>query len=115
MKGEKRRGFTLEEHIKREKAKARLLKKTRWWRKKVERGICYYCGKKVSPEELTMDHKIPLSRWGYSTRENIVPACRDCNSKKKYLSPWEWEEYLKKLKEGFRQCAESLDMLGKDL
>ncbi len=90
--------ISLAEHIKREKEKARSLKKTRWWRRKLEKGMCYYCGKKVSPEDLTMDHKIPLSRWGLSTRENIVPACRECNAKKKYLSPWEWEEYLEKLK-----------------
>jgi len=95
----KREIFSLEEFIKREKAKARKLKNTRWWRRKVERGICYYCGRKVPPEELTMDHRIPLSRGGTSDKSNIVPACKECNAKKKYLLPWEWEEYLKKLKE----------------
>jgi len=90
--------LTLEEFIKREKAKARKLKKTRWWRRQLERGICYYCGKKVKPEELTMDHKIPLSRGGTSDRINIVPACKECNNRKKYLLPWEWEEFLKNLK-----------------
>ena len=45
-----------------------------------------------------MDHKIPLSRGGTSDRINIVPACKECNNKKKYLLPWEWEEYLKSLK-----------------
>ena len=45
-----------------------------------------------------MDHKIPLSRGGTSDRINIVPACKECNTKKKYLLPWEWEEYLKTLK-----------------
>jgi len=92
----------LEEFIKREKAKAKKLKNTRWWRKQLERGICYYCRKKVKPEELTMDHKIPLSRGGTSERINIVPACKECNNKKKYLLPWEWEEYLKSLKSGNR-------------
>jgi 5-methylcytosine-specific restriction endonuclease McrA len=89
----------LEEHIRREKVRARALKKTRWWRRKVERGICYYCGRRVSPEELTMDHRIPLSKGGLSTKENIVPACKDCNIKKKSLSPWEWNEYMLRLKE----------------
>ncbi len=102
----KREFISLEEHIKREKRKAKELKKTRWWRRKLERGICYYCGRRVPPEELTMDHKIPLSRGGLSTRENIVPACKECNSKKKYLSPWEWEEYLQLLKKGEKKCAE---------
>ncbi|MFN4132489.1 MAG: HNH endonuclease [Caldimicrobium sp.] len=98
----KREKLSLTEHIKREKSKSRALKKTRWWRRKIERGTCYYCGRKVPPEELTMDHRIPLSRGGTSTRENIVPACKDCNAKKKYLSPWEWEEYLENLK---RECG----------
>jgi 5-methylcytosine-specific restriction endonuclease McrA len=98
MKGE---FYSLEEFIKREKAKARRLRKTRWWRRQVERGICYYCGRRVPASELTMDHKIPLSRGGTSDKSNIVPACKECNNKKKYLLPWEWEEYLKRLrKEG---------------
>jgi len=77
MRRKKDRFYSLEEFIKREKAKARKLRSTRWWRRQVERGICYYCGKKVKPEELTMDHKIPLSRGGTSDRSNIVPACKD--------------------------------------
>lgn len=97
--------LSLEEFIKKERRKARKLKNTRWWRKKLERGVCYYCGKKVSPKELTMEHKIPLSLGGTSERSNLVTACKECNSKKKYLLPWEWEEYLKVLKEG-KRCAE---------
>ncbi len=100
------KGISLQEHIQREKIKARALKKTRWWRRRVERGVCYYCGKRVPPEELTMDHRLPLSRGGFSTRENIVPACRECNAKKKYLTPLEWEDYLKKLKESISECVE---------
>lgn len=99
------RELSLEEFIKREKIKARKLKNTKWWRKKIEKGLCYYCGRKVPPKELTMDHKIPLSCGGTSERLNLVPACKDCNAKKKYLLPWEWEEYLKILKEG-KRCVE---------
>jgi len=99
--------LSIEEHLKREKQRARELRKTRWWRRKIERGVCYYCGKRVPPEELTMDHRIPLSRGGLSTRENIVCACKSCNTKKKNLSPLEWEEYLERLKRGEVECAES--------
>jgi len=87
-----------DEYIRREKEKARRLRKTRWWRRKISRGICYYCGRMVGSKNLTMDHVIPLSRGGASTRENIVPACKECNNKKKYLLPVEWEEYLKRLR-----------------
>lgn len=87
-----------EEFIRKERRRARELRHTRWWRKKCARGVCYYCGRKVNPSELTMDHVIPLSKGGRSVRENLVPACKECNNKKKYLLPWEWEEYLKFLK-----------------
>lgn len=75
--------------ISREKTKGKLLKKTAWWKKKISSGICYYCGKKFKPEELTMDHLIPLIRGGKSIKANLVPACKECNSKKKYTLPTE--------------------------
>jgi len=34
--------LTKEEFIKIEREKARRLKDTRWWRRKLEKGICYY-------------------------------------------------------------------------
>ena len=41
---------------------------------------CVYCGKK--PQRLTMDHITPLVNGGSHTKSNIVPACKNCNSKK---------------------------------
>jgi len=41
---------------------------------------CHYCGKRKA---LTLDHVIPLSKGGLHVKENIVPACKSCNSKKK--------------------------------
>lgn len=79
----------------REKTKARELRKTQWWQRQIARGVCYYCGQTTPPEQLTMDHVVPIIRGGRSTRGNVVPACKTCNNKKKYLLPLEWEEYLK--------------------
>lgn len=75
------------EHILREKSKAKALRKTNWWKKKIAEGLCYYCKTKFHPQDLTMDHKIPLSRGGKSTKGNIVVACRNCNQMKKYYTP----------------------------
>ena len=86
-----------DKEIKREKDKARSLRKTEWWRKKLEKGVCYYCNQNVGRSELTMDHLVPLSRGGKSKKGNLVPACKECNNKKKYLLPMEWQEYLKTL------------------
>ncbi len=82
-----------ESEIRKEKQKARELKKTRWWQKKCASGVCYYCGKKVGPENLTMDHVVPLIRGGKSVKSNIVPACKKCNQEKKYLLAMEWEKF----------------------
>jgi len=93
-------GFLVEvspEAVRREKEKARALRKSQWWLRKLAKGECTYCGRKVAPEDLTMDHIVPVTRGGRSTRGNVAPACKTCNSRKKYLLPVEWEEYLKRL------------------
>ncbi|MFH1932264.1 MAG: HNH endonuclease [Pseudomonadota bacterium] len=86
-----------ENEIRREKEKARSLRRTHWWNNKIQREVCHYCRRQVGREQLTMDHVVPLSRGGKSKKGNIVPACKECNSKKKYLLPIEWEEYLESL------------------
>lgn len=83
--------FVEESLLSKEKSKARALRKTRWWRNKCAKGLCYYCGKKFPPEALTMDHVVPLIRGGRSEKNNIVPSCKDCNNNKKYLLPMEME------------------------
>ena len=72
------------EHQKREKAKAKELRQGQWWKQEVGKGLCYHCGEKFKPQELTMDHLIPIARGGKSTKNNCVPSCKDCNSKKGY-------------------------------
>ena len=82
----------------RERQKARELRESQWWKRQLARGKCYYCAKPFSPRTLTMDHIVPLSRGGKSTKGNVVTACKACNNKKKYMLPIEWEEYLETLK-----------------
>ena len=41
-----------------------------------------------------MDACLGLDVGGRSVRGNVVPACKDCNTRKKSLLPVEWEEYL---------------------
>ena len=77
-----------------ERAKARDLRRSRWWQRRTASGLCHYCGVKVPHRELTMDHLVPLSRGGRSTKENLVPSCKDCNNRKRTMLPLEWEAYL---------------------
>ncbi len=86
-----------ERQIRAERDKARNLRKSRWWQQKTASGLCYFCGKKTPFKDITMDHLVPLSRGGRSTKANIVPCCKDCNSKKKSMLPLEWEDYLRKI------------------
>lgn len=92
--------YVTEEEIKKEKTAAQRLRKSQWWKRKCAEGICHFCGKKIHPKELTMEHIVPIIRGGKSTKGNVVPACKECNNKKKYLLPIEWEEYLETLGKG---------------
>ncbi len=86
-----------EAHIKREKEKARELRRSQWWKNQLGHGQCFYCKKDIHPKRLTMDHIVPIIRGGKTNRRNVVSACKECNNNKKYLLPVEWQDYLLKL------------------
>lgn len=45
---------------------------------------CHYCRRPFTEDlPATIDHVIPLTKGGLHVKENIVPACRSCNSTKK--------------------------------
>jgi len=70
------------EQQKREKAKARELRQSQWWKGQLAKAVCYHCQKRFHPKDLTMDHLIPIVRGGKSDRNNCVTSCKECNSKK---------------------------------
>ncbi|MEI6891573.1 MAG: HNH endonuclease [Pontiella sp.] len=76
-------------HVKRERAKAKDLRKSTWWKQQLAHGICHYCGDEFNSTELTMDHVLPVVRGGKSTKSNCVPCCKECNNDKKFLTPAE--------------------------
>jgi 5-methylcytosine-specific restriction endonuclease McrA len=43
---------------------------------------CQYCGAKKPVRELSYDHVVPRSVGGRTSWENIVTACKACNSRK---------------------------------
>ena len=85
-----------QDDLKRERTKARELRDSQWWKRRLAKGTCHYCGRSTLPKDLTMDHIVPVSRGGKSTKGNVVPCCKECNTAKKQLLPMEWEQYLKK-------------------
>lgn len=54
---------------------------------------CQYCADDFKTHELTFDHVIPRSRGGRTEWENIVAACRDCNTQKGNQMPHEAKMY----------------------
>ena len=61
---------------------------------------CQYCGKKLPPSELTLDHVYPKSRLGPDIWENIVTCCKECNQYKADKTPK--EAGMKLLRRPFR-------------
>ncbi len=49
--------------------------------------VCCYCG---SRDYLSVDHLIPTKRGGANTGDNLVWACRSCNSSKCARDALEW-------------------------
>ena len=46
-------------------------------------GLCTYCGGQFHPNDLEMDHIVPLVKGGPHRLSNITPACGACNSSKR--------------------------------
>lgn len=45
---------------------------------------CRYCGRAFSSDlPPTQDHVMPISKGGHHTKDNVVPACKPCNSRKR--------------------------------
>ena len=78
-----------ERHIKRERARAREMRKTPYFQDLFRQGVCYYCKEKFPEDELTLDHIVPVVRGGKSTRGNLVVCCKSCNQEKRYYTPAE--------------------------
>ena len=50
-------------------------------------GFCAYCG---ATDNLSLDHLIPRLRGGEDASDNLVTACRSCNSSKGARDVLEW-------------------------
>ena len=69
-----------------------ITKRVRFNRRNIflrDQNTCQYCGRRVDPGELTLDHVVPRSRGGVSSWENIVLACVECNDRKANRLPSE--------------------------
>lgn len=54
---------------------------------KRDQGHCQYCWKKLTPNQITIDHIIPKAQGGQNSFINCVICCQSCNSKKGNQTP----------------------------
>ena len=57
---------------------------------------CYYCGCKLNNNQKTVDHKLPMSRGGKTTEDNLVVSCIDCNQDKDSMTEDEFNKFNEK-------------------
>ena len=71
---------------------------------------CAYCG--VKPNILTIDHVIPQSQNGSNEINNLLPACRRCNTRKgaKSLVNWYNERNPRYSCDRWNKIAEALGL-----
>lgn len=65
--------------------------------KKNTEPVCYYCKKFIqingNKNDLTVDHKTPLSRGGKSIQSNLAIACSKCNQEKANMTEKEYKKF----------------------
>jgi 5-methylcytosine-specific restriction endonuclease McrA len=68
---------------------------------------CYLCGFGIDytdPATFNFDHKLPVSRGGLNTLENLGIACKSCNYGKGDLTPEEFIEMCERVSK-FNRCV----------
>ena len=58
-------------------------------------GHCAYCGCEIDFSKMQVDHAKPLRIGGTDTMDNMMPACRSCNSYKTTLDVEGFRNYEK--------------------
>jgi 5-methylcytosine-specific restriction endonuclease McrA len=48
----------------------------------LQEGLCFYCGRLLDDNSTHIDHRVPISRGGSNSIENIALSCPSCNLKK---------------------------------
>lgn len=71
-----------------------------WHKEMKPDGIfCWWCQKKLTGRDVSLDHFMPLFLEGKHETKNLVLTCRKCNRYKTYLHPDVWAKLLKVLRE----------------
>lgn len=56
---------------------------------------CYFCGKRLTLKNRTLDHLYPRRWGGISLPENLKPSCTSCNNLKTDMTEAQFKQFLK--------------------
>lgn len=77
-----------------------------------DRNTCQYCNKRLSPQELNLDHVVARTKGGKHTWENVVTSCLACNLRKgnRALEKVKMRLILKPRRPGWRPFMKLVDL-----
>jgi len=87
-----------EDYFNREEKRKEIFERDKW--------TCFYCGERVTPENVTLDHYMPQSKGGKHTKDNLKTTCIMCNSIKSGKAYEEAAPYLLKSIIGRKQRSQ---------
>ena len=61
---------------------------------------CFYCGKVFPKDKITIDHIFPQDFGGPTITDNLVPACKQCNTEKSNMTKNQFMSYIEARKHG---------------
>lgn len=65
---------------------------------KLQNGKCYYCHQKFTKNiKPSLDHIVPIKLGGGNTNDNVVAACKSCNSSKGAKTPEDFAQKIGRL------------------
>ncbi len=59
-----------------------------------ERGLCFYCLRRIPTRVRCLDHVVPRARRGRNSYRNLVSCCLQCNSQKRDRSAGDFLRWL---------------------
>src|SRR6266571_653838 len=59
-----------------------------------ERGVCFYCLRRIASRVHCLDHVVPRVEFGRNSYRNLVSCCLECNSRKRERSAGDYVRWL---------------------
>jgi HNH endonuclease len=59
-----------------------------------ERGVCFYCLRRIASRVHCLDHVVPRVEFGRNSYRNLVSCCLECNSQKRERSAGDYVRWL---------------------